>query len=661
MRSPFKFLDAYTIEDKDQFFGRELEIEELYRTVFKTPLLLVYGLSGTGKTSLVQCGLAGKFEGPDWRPFFIRRQENINTSLREMLEEALPVPMPADLPEAVQLLFRYSLRPIYLIFDQFEDLFILGDWEEQQELVHQLKALLDTNLPCTVIFVIREEYIGRLYNFEKVIPTLFDFRLRVEPMTNQKVKEVLYASFERFNIEAAPSEKVVLPRIIDNLSAGRSGIQLPYLQIYLDLLYRENYRGAYGDRDMEEPLPPLTFSSEDIDRFGEIEDVLDKFLRRQSAELQELLAKKYSDLPDGAVRNILDSFVTEEGTKRPVQYRRDPDSGLIQLEEKVSELIGPLPPKAVSDCLHWLEQSRLIRMSDDFIELAHDSLAALIDERRTDEQRRLNEIQRRIQNNYLEYQRSGEFLSEKQLNAFEEYFPLIQLDPEVQQFIEKSYGEVKRKKAQAVRRRRLFFSSILLSVLALAAVLLWVNTQKKNRELQMQLIKIQELTYKNYLSNAEGWKNNGSYQRAIDSLKSTLAFLDAANPSLPNSAGKKDSVTNLTERYERLDSLIEKGDQWAQNENTWVQTLEAYVEAYEVNKTIDPDRKDNFIQTKIEYTYNRINERKEELKEKINNFSQREENENTYQSVIQRFGKEINKFTVPDSLEVKVSNILEQG
>ena len=56
---PFKFLDSYNQKDKDIFFGRDEEIEALYEMVFQTPILLIYGASGTGKTSLIQCGLAG--------------------------------------------------------------------------------------------------------------------------------------------------------------------------------------------------------------------------------------------------------------------------------------------------------------------------------------------------------------------------------------------------------------------------------------------------------------------------------------------------------------------------------------------------------------------------------------------------------------------------
>ena len=34
-KSPFKFLDSYTKEDRDIFFGREAEVEELYQKVFE--------------------------------------------------------------------------------------------------------------------------------------------------------------------------------------------------------------------------------------------------------------------------------------------------------------------------------------------------------------------------------------------------------------------------------------------------------------------------------------------------------------------------------------------------------------------------------------------------------------------------------------------------
>ena len=37
-RSPFKFLDPFTLADRSVFFGRDKEVETLYRLVLKTPL-----------------------------------------------------------------------------------------------------------------------------------------------------------------------------------------------------------------------------------------------------------------------------------------------------------------------------------------------------------------------------------------------------------------------------------------------------------------------------------------------------------------------------------------------------------------------------------------------------------------------------------------------
>ena len=87
-RYPFKFLDAYTRDDSDIFFGREEEVDALYEMVFQADLLLVFGASGTGKTSLIQCGLASRFQSHDWLALNIRRGSNLNVSFEKALLEA---------------------------------------------------------------------------------------------------------------------------------------------------------------------------------------------------------------------------------------------------------------------------------------------------------------------------------------------------------------------------------------------------------------------------------------------------------------------------------------------------------------------------------------------------------------------------------------------
>ena len=118
MKSPFKFLDSYTREDKDIFFGREREVEELYQKVFDGRILLVYGISGTGKTSLINCGLANKFEDSDWLHIGVRRGKNINQSLKEEIHKASFTGLKngISIGEAIQSVYLDHFKPVYLGF-----------------------------------------------------------------------------------------------------------------------------------------------------------------------------------------------------------------------------------------------------------------------------------------------------------------------------------------------------------------------------------------------------------------------------------------------------------------------------------------------------------------------------------------------------------------
>src|SRR5664279_3942686 len=72
MTSPFKFLDSYTREDKNIFYGRDSETEEIFRKFYSGKLLLVYGKSGTGKSSIINCGLISRMPQEDIFPIHIR-------------------------------------------------------------------------------------------------------------------------------------------------------------------------------------------------------------------------------------------------------------------------------------------------------------------------------------------------------------------------------------------------------------------------------------------------------------------------------------------------------------------------------------------------------------------------------------------------------------
>lgn len=491
VRSPFKFLDSYEREDGAIFFGRKDEVETLYQFVNKNRLVLVYGQSGIGKTSVVQCGLANRFEVTDWLPFFIRRGKDINISLWQTLSQSkalggMPVTVTNLLPALERISARY-VRPIYLIFDQFEELLIMGNEEEKDQFINSIQNILrsEKTQAVNVLFVLREEYFAWLDVFESRIHGFSDRRLRIESMRPARLEGVIVNSCEAFNI-TLEDPRGNATRIIDNLRS-KGGIPLPYLQVYLDMLWRAELARTYPNGWDGTLFPPLKFSSQRIGEFGVIKDVLDRFLKERIDTIQENLVSEFPEIGPDTVRKVLDTFATEESTKRPVGYRQE--GGLIQLDNNAPIYLQQLPAKLLTACLKALEQSRLLRTDEETFELAHDTLAALIDQKRTDEERRLNEVRRQIRSSYQVYKQTGDYLTSRQLTVYEYLIPELALEENLLRFVEESRRYRKAEEQQQLeeeqqkRSRANLFAAIffVLAILASAASV-WALRSKKTTQ-----------------------------------------------------------------------------------------------------------------------------------------------------------------------------------
>ncbi len=350
--SPFKLLDPYTIEDKDIFFGRDQEVDALYKMVFQTNLILVYGQSGTGKTSIIKCGLANRFKKTDWFDLYVRRQDNINDSLRSAIRSNVKTSISNDLPlsEMINSIFLDYFKPVYIIFDQFEELFILGAEEEKKQFIHDIAELLQQeDLPSTLVIVMREEYIAQLYDFEKVVPELFDKRIRIEPMSRANASSVIQQTCEKFDIELIGE---TADKIVDKITEERGRVQLTYLQVFLDKLHRNAFK-----------INPekIVFDSALVEKLGRIDDVLVDFLEEQ------LLAYETEKGNRNTALSFLKIFVSTKGTKVPVMHH------------EVSNLLPGFTKEELNESLEFFVSRRILRpLENEQYELTHDSLAAKI-------------------------------------------------------------------------------------------------------------------------------------------------------------------------------------------------------------------------------------------------------------------------------------------
>ena len=358
--SPFKFLDSFTNtpEDKQAYFGRDQEVTQLYDLLSRSNLVVLYGRSGTGKTSLVQCGIAKRSAPHTWYPLFVRREKNLTASLKNRVIQQLtsPTPTPQSIQEALWALFTEKLKPIHLIFDQFEELFVDNENQEEEagQFFSMLNELIQYDAPCKFIISIREEYIAPLLMYEHHLPTLFDARMRLPPMNNDNLREVILASTKHFGIQLVKGTAVA-NQIIHAISTDNEHARLPYLQIFLDKLWQ---------MAVAENPNQISFDQHLVGKAQNIANVLKEFLDKQ---LKNFTDEVTDDL--NVALTFLKAMVSKQGTKLPMVYK-----------DLVRKLESPVfPISLIQRCLDFFVKKRLVRpLANEQYELIHDRLAERI-------------------------------------------------------------------------------------------------------------------------------------------------------------------------------------------------------------------------------------------------------------------------------------------
>jgi WD40 repeat protein len=386
--NPWPGLLAFRETDQHYFQGRRAETEELLRLVVRERLTVLFGLSGLGKSSLLQAGIFPHLRRDQMLPIYIRLDFSSDASdlagqvTALIAHEAAVHGIEAPQSRPGDTLWEYfhrdghhfwsaRNRPVMplLVFDQFEELFTLGRVDAGRAqaaatLIEQLSDLVEARTPAAVkaridehpedsaaysfgrhhykvLLSIREDFLPDLEALRERMPALAVNRLRLRRMNGEAALAVV--SQARHLIDDA-----VATQVVRFVAADRGHTPLRELEIepaLLSVVCRElnNKRQIRGE-------PAIT--SQLLE--GSQEQVLSDFYERSVA-----------DLP-AAVRSFIeDRLLTVSG------YR---DS--VALENALSI------PGISRESLDRLVERRLVRREDrggaQRIELTHDLLAGVV-------------------------------------------------------------------------------------------------------------------------------------------------------------------------------------------------------------------------------------------------------------------------------------------
>ena len=392
--NPFPGLRPFKEEEEYLFFGRETQVDSMVNKLGANRFLAVVGGSGSGKSSLVNCGLRPALHrglltsaGTSWRMAQFRpgsdplegmanalAQKNVlfpetqteGMSLKDIIETTLrmsklglvDIYQQARLPEHVNLL---------VIVDQFEELFRYSQLRDSEEgeggvsALDEAKAFVNILLEATkqaehpiyVAITMRSDFLGDCAQFSGLPEAINTGQYLVPRMTREERKQAITGPIL---VGGGDIDPVLLTRLVNDV--GDNPDQLSILQHALNRTWAKWQQ----DGVMNIPL-----SLEHYQAIGTMAHALDQHAERAYSELD---TEEKKQICEKLFKAITDKGTDARGTRRPTKFG------------KLCELIGSSEDllKEVIDVFRDPSRSFLMPPISDAIErqsvidISHESL-----------------------------------------------------------------------------------------------------------------------------------------------------------------------------------------------------------------------------------------------------------------------------------------------
>jgi WD40 repeat protein len=389
---PYRGIQPFRYVDHAIFLARDEETEGLEDLVAIYRGVLLYGASGDGKSSLINAGLLPATTRRRLHPERVRVQpragEEIVIERIAMTEDEggkhLPSVFAADGDESSRIVVSAqafearvreactSHRPL-LVFDQFEEIVTLFEDEDavavQRDIVEMLVRLLREPLAVKLLFVFREDYLGKLKYLLADVPELIDQGLRLEPLSADALPTMIRGPFERhpghFAHELDPelSERVcmLLAKRFGSADLNLSEVETVALRLWQSddphtLLQTRGVQGLLEDY-LGESLDALSADLRTA-AIALLAQMVTSAGTRNVISAEDLVQRVHEEDPDVSTALLHEALERLERESRLIRRERRRD---IYLYEITSEFLVP-----------WIslrrEEARLVR------ERRHDEL-----------------------------------------------------------------------------------------------------------------------------------------------------------------------------------------------------------------------------------------------------------------------------------------------
>lgn len=406
--NPWPGLTPFAEESSAYFFGRDGEADELTRAILRSPVTVLSGKSGLGKTSLLRAGVFPRLREQECVPIYLRLNhveeagedlplvEQMFARLREALEAAEIDHPDFDRHRTLWELFYHqdteflkdgyiNVTPI-LVFDQFEEIFTLGrrtpySREQSTAFLRELASLVEGTPPeairqrldehpddaadyvrssdtFKILICLREDFLAELDDYSAIIPSLRHSRMLLRPFNGEQAMDAV----------RQPAGHLVSPDVAERIVrfvAGEERVRATAVT------KRSHQMIPLKDLRVEPSLLSLFCRELNGLRIGQGEEQITAGLLRGSREqiLSNFYARTIGQLPEVQRRYLEENLVTEEGHRNS-----------LPLTNVMS--FGGFTREGIMD----LVNKRILRLEESGdhrrVELSHDVLTSVVQDSR---------------------------------------------------------------------------------------------------------------------------------------------------------------------------------------------------------------------------------------------------------------------------------------